>query len=107
MHQGTITECDDKVAHCKVQCDNGDEEEFEEHKIEELLIGKETTDCYPPTHHTHKETLQLEMTLDTFDPSTTIKVAITNVHDLGFQFHTGKYTPTIIDCEPGSPANTI
>ena len=63
MHVGTMTACDDEAAHCKVQCDDGDEEEFEEHEIQDLLCENDTQEDCPPMHHSHKETLQLEMTL--------------------------------------------
>ena len=57
--------------------------------------------------HTHKDILQLELTLDILDLSTMVNVPITQDGQLGFEFHKGKCTPTILNCKQQTPANTI
>ena len=106
--KGTTTDYDADLKHCKIQCDNGDEEEMDKNDMNTHKIEDETEPCsgLPPSHHTHKETLQLEMTLDMFGPSTTVTIPVTNNQHLGFTFHKGKPSPTIEICKGRTPADS-
>ena len=108
IYSGTIIDYDENLGYYKIQYEDGDEEEMDDTDIDKHLkqsendIGK-----FPILHHTHKETLQLEMTLDIFGPSTTIKIPTTKDQNLGFLFHNGKQSPTIADCKHNTPAYRI
>ena len=52
--------------------------------------------------------MNIEMSLDIYDPSTTVTVSLHGDHKhLGFIFHSNLRTPTIQKCEHGTPASNI
>ena len=107
-YTGTIIDHDEKRGYYKVQYSDGDEEEMDDEDIDNYLIQNQLqNDITYPAHHTHKETLQLELTLDIFGPSTTVRIPVNKTMDLGFEFQQGKVSPTIVSCKHNTPANTI
>ena len=80
-----------------------DDNDTDKHLVPDELRN----DITHPTHHTHRETLQLELTLDIFGPSTTVRIPVNTTKDLGFEFQQGKESPTIASCKHNTPANTI
>ena len=77
----------DDGGYYKVQYSDGDEEEMDDEDIDNYLIPKQLqNDITCPTHHTHRETLQLELMLDMFGPSTTVRIPVNKTMDLGFEF---------------------
>ena len=103
-YKGTIESFDPKEGYYKIMYEDNDSKELDETKIQDLV----TT----PKEHRHpaftsQDILQLEMSLDIFGPSTTIKVNTSHHTDLGFIFFDGKETPTIRDCKQGTPAQAI
>ena len=78
-------------------------EDIDKHLVQHQVQN----DITHPTHHTHKETPQLELTLDAFGPSTTVRTPVNKTMDLGFEFQQGKVSPTIVSCKHNTPANAI
>ena len=107
MYHGTVIDYDEDEGYYKIQYDDGDEEEMDMEDVKQYTNDKHRPILNNDPKHTHKDILQLELTLDIFGPSTTIKIPITQHEQLGFEFHEGKCTPTILNCKPRTPANTI
>ena len=107
MYHGTVINYDKNIGYYKIQYDDGDKEEMDMEDITQYTTEKPQHLLNNDPKHTHKDILQLELTLDIFGPSTTVKIPITQDKQLGFEFHKGKCTPTILNCKPRTPANTI
>ena len=103
-YKGTIVLFGAKEGYCKIVYKDNNSEELDETEIEDLLnTSKEQS--HPA--FTTQDILQLEMSLDIFGPSTTIKMSTSYHTDLGFIFFDSKETPTIKDCKHGTPAHAI
>ena len=56
----------------------------------------------------YKDIMSIDMSLNIYGPSTTVTVSTSGTHSsLGFVFHSYLRTPTIQDCDHGTPVNTI
>ena len=107
MYNGTVIEYDHTVGYYKIQYKDRDEEEIDDNNVERYKLENDSTVMPNDPKHTHKDTLQLELTLDIFGLSTTVQISITKDKNLGFEFHKGKMSPTIATCKPQTPAYTI
>ena len=55
-----------------------------------------------------QDIMSIDMPLDIYGPSTALSLPISGTHSsLGFVFHSNLRTPTIQDCDHGTPANNI
>ena len=74
------------------------------------LLSRSTTpivNC-ARTIQENQDIMSIDMSFDIYEPSTTVTVSTTGNHNnLGFIFHSDLRTPTIQDCDHGTPANDI